>query len=272
MSSQHFEHKGTVFALSEQDPAATIIDGSAQAILHLGQLLQKALLAQQVLGQPMVVQISGAVAAGKTTLAQQIADVLQSLVPHWQIQTLSTDHFLQKNAWLEQNGGLARKGFPDSYDHALIGQFFSTYMAGKPCPPLPYYSHARYDHDPDKQQIILPSDVLIVEGVIALNRQCVPCHGVGVFLQAEAQLLETWYLQRFMDLRAHAAENEHSYFRHFLKLTDAQAKQTAIEIWQRINWPNWLTHICNTVDAAHFVITKGASHQWQRVQVPGRPT
>src|SRR5579883_1073676 len=62
---------------------------------------------------PFLLGVTGAVAAGKSTLAAQLAELL---APEASVEIVSTDGFLLTNAVLERRGLLNRKGFPESYD------------------------------------------------------------------------------------------------------------------------------------------------------------
>ena len=65
---------------------------------------------------PLIVGLTGSVAAGKSTLAAALAEALRPQ----SVETASTDGFLLPNATLAERDLLLRKGFPESYDHAAL--------------------------------------------------------------------------------------------------------------------------------------------------------
>src|SRR5664279_4120334 len=75
---------------------------------------------------PYIIGVAGSVAAGKSTTAR----VLQALLTRWpntpKVQLITTDGFLLPNAQLEQDGLMARKGFPESYDGASLIRFLAA--------------------------------------------------------------------------------------------------------------------------------------------------
>src|SRR4051794_23908941 len=65
---------------------------------------------------PYIIGIAGSVAVGKSTTAR----VLKALLTRWpntpKVELITTDGFLHPNAYLEREGLMDKKGFPESYD------------------------------------------------------------------------------------------------------------------------------------------------------------
>ena len=72
------------------------------------------ILAHRAGRSPFLIGITGAVAAGKSTFAEQLRDLLMARGET--VEIVSTDGFLMNNAALEAKGLIMRKGFPESYD------------------------------------------------------------------------------------------------------------------------------------------------------------
>ena len=86
-----------------------------------------------------------------------------------------------------------------------------------------------------------------------------------MFLDASEQLLEKWYVMRFMRLRDTAFRDPRSFFRKFAELDDDQAREMARDIWRRINLVNLRENILPTRPRASLRLMKGASHRIEEV-------
>ena len=65
-------------------------------------------------GRTLVTGLTGAVSAGKSTLAAQLADRLSGR--GLSVEVISTDGFLKPNAVLAAEGALDLKGWPHTFD------------------------------------------------------------------------------------------------------------------------------------------------------------
>ena len=84
------------------------------------------------------------------------------------VEVVSTDGFLLPNAILEAHGLLTRKGFPESYDAQAFTAFLDALRNGQPT-RVPIYSHQTYDILPEAQREIPTPDLVIIEGINALQ-------------------------------------------------------------------------------------------------------
>ena len=218
---------------------------------------------------PFVVGIAGSVAVGKSTAARVLRALLASLPGTAPAQLVTTDGFLLPNAELEARGLLARKGFPESYDHRALLRFLAEVKSGVDEVHAPVYSHLRYDVVPGEHLVVRRPEVLIVEGVNVLA-PARPRPGGGsatavsdffdlsVYVDARTEDVRRWYVQRFLALRATAFADPASYFHRYAGLDDADAVATAGRIWQDVNERNLVEHILPIRGRADLLLHKGS--------------
>ena len=227
---------------------------------------------------PYIIGIAGSPAGGKSTTAR----VLQALLARWpnvpKVDLITTDGFLYPNAILEREGLMERKGFPESYDLPALLTFLSDVKAGRRPVRAPIYSHITYDIVPNEWVEIDRPDVLIVEGlnVLQAGRQTregkvVPYvsdfFNFSVYIDADEQLLQKWYVQRFLAFRDTAFLDPKSYFRRYATLSDEEATQTALGIWTSINGRNLHENILPTRPRATPILKKGPDHAIENVSL-----
>jgi type I pantothenate kinase len=220
---------------------------------------------------PYIVGVAGSVAVGKSTTAR----VLQALLARWpntpKVDLVTTDGFLLPNAVLEREGLMEKKGFPESYDLPELLRFLSGIKAGRRPMRAPVYSHIVYDVVPNEWIEIDRPDILIVEGLNVLQAGRLPKDGkaipfvsdffdFSVYIDAAEDVLERWYVERFLALRLTAFRDPMSYFHRYSRLSDNEAVATAKGIWERINLVNLRENIVPTRPRADLILTKNANH------------
>ena len=82
----------------------------------------------------------------------------------------------------------------------------------------------------------------------------------SIYIDADEDVLLSWYVERFMKLRETAFRDPKSYFRRFAELSAADAVQTATRIWNTINLPNLKENILPTRGRADLILKKGTDH------------
>jgi type I pantothenate kinase len=226
---------------------------------------------------PFIIGLAGSVAVGKSTTAR----VLQALLARWpshpSVALVTTDGFLFPNGVLESRGLMQRKGFPESYDRMALVRFLADVKAGYPEVHAPVYSHQRYDIVPGATQTVRHPDVVIVEGLNVLQA---PPPGYAenqlfasdffdysIYVDAEERNIESWYVERFLRLRDTVFQDPQSYFHRYARLTEAEARATAADIWARINAVNLRENIAPTRFRAHLILQKTIEHRVERVQL-----
>jgi len=222
---------------------------------------------------PYVIGIAGSVAVGKSTFAR----ILQALLARWpahpQVDLVTTDGFLHPNSVLLERGLMERKGFPESYDTRSLLAFLRAVKSGEPEVRAPVYDHLAYDVLPDAQIVVRRPDIVIVEGlnVLQVNREGVEFvsdyFDFSIYVDADVQDIEEWYVRRFFALRESVFRDPGSYFRHFADLDDDQADKTARHIWDSINGRNLRENIEPTRERANLILRKASDHRVTEVRL-----
>tara|TARA_R110002126_G_scaffold104995_2_gene238992 strand:+ start:5765 stop:6760 length:996 start_codon:yes stop_codon:yes gene_type:complete len=225
---------------------------------------------------PYIIGIAGSVAVGKSTTARVLRELLSRWPSHPKVDLITTDGFLHSNAYLNENGLMERKGFPDSYDIGAVLRFLSAIKSGQDKVAAPLYSHMIYDVLPDKYQIIEKPDILIFEGINVLQVRELPAHGrnvpfvsdffdFSIYIDAEEEKIEEWYIERFMRLRDTAFKDPQSFFHRYADISDKEALDIANGLWQNINLKNLYENILPTRPRADLILRKGNNHLIEEV-------
>ncbi len=225
---------------------------------------------------PYIIGVAGSVAAGKSTTAR----ILRALLSRWtntpKVELVTTDGFLLPNKILEAEGIMDKKGFPESYDNKALLRFLSDVKAGRRNVRAPVYSHLTYDVVQGETTCVDRPDILIVEGVNVLlaprpsrDGREVPFvsdfFDFSVYLDAPENVLERWYVERFLRLQQTAFRDPRSYFRIYADLTEIEMDKIARDIWARINLKNLRENIAPTRPRASLILTKSADHKIEGV-------
>ncbi len=225
---------------------------------------------------PFIVGLGGSVAVGKSTTAR----VLQALLARWpdhpNVDLVTTDGFLRSNRVLGERGLMERKGFPESYDVRRLIRFLEEVKRGEPEVHAPVYSHVVYDIVDGEEQVLREPDIVILEGLNVLQtgvnagddaRFVSDWFDFSIYVHAEEEDIERWYVERFFALRDGAFTDEQSFFRHFAVLSDDELEVTARSIWASINGPNLHENILPSRSRADLVLDKGPDHEVRHVRL-----
>ena len=89
----------------------------------------------------------------------------------------------------------------------------------------------------------------------------------SIYVDAPEELLQTWYINRFLKFREGAFTNPDSYFHNYAKLSEDEAINTATSLWKEINWLNLKQNILPTRERASLIMTKSANHAVEQVRL-----
>ncbi len=227
---------------------------------------------------PFIIGIAGSVAVGKSTTAR----VLQALLARWpdhpKVDLITTDGFIFPNRVLIERDLMSRKGFPESYDVKRLIEFMAAVKAGEPHVEAPLYSHVTYDIVSDRVQTVDAPNILIVEGLNVLQTAAQvagkPARSFvsdffdfSMYIDAEESDIETWYVQRFLSLRARVFRDPASYFHKYASLSDEAAVVEAKRIWREINGRNLNENVLPTRERAQLILEKASDHRTAHVRL-----
>ena len=227
---------------------------------------------------PYIIGIGGSVAGGKSTASRVLKELLARWPDHPRVDLLPTDGFLLPNAVLEKRGLMNRKGWPESFDLPRLLNFLDDVKAGRKSVKAPVYSHFHYDILPDQTIVVDRPDILIVEGLNVLQPARLPRDGkaipfvsdyfdFSIFIDADANVIEEWYMERFMRLRQTAFRDPGAFFHRYSQLSDEEAFETGLNIWRTINLTNLQENILPTRQRADLILRKGKDHAVERVSL-----
>jgi len=167
---------------------------------------------------------------------------------------------------------LAGDDIPERSAQKIFKAADQILKAGAPAVCAPVYSHLHYDIVSGGLARVEQPDILILEGLNVLQS---PGDGsrmfvsdffdFSIYMDADDQTIEVWYIERFLRLRETVFRNKDSYFHRYSQLSESEAVQTARRIWEEINLPNLRDNIGPTKERAQLILEKGADHRVENI-------
>ncbi len=223
-------------------------------------------LQRELKKQPFIIGISGSVAVGKSTTSRLLQILLSRSFENAKVELVTTDGFLYPNSILQQQNILNRKGFPESYNMELLLDFLDHLKNGQNY-QVPVYSHEIYDIVPNLTQSIQAADFVIVEGInVFQNPQndllyITDYFDFSIYVDAEVENIEKWYLDRFKKLLDLAKKDESNYYHRFTHQPINEVMEMAKNIWKTINLVNLQDYIAPTRNRAELILHKTYDHE-----------
>ncbi|ADW75730.1 MULTISPECIES: type I pantothenate kinase [Rahnella] len=275
--------KGINEDLSLEEVAQIYLPLSRLLNFYISSNLRRQAVLEQFLGTdgqkiPYIIGIAGSVAVGKSTTARVLQALLSRWPEHRSVELITTDGFLYPNKTLQERGIMKKKGFPQSYDMHQLVNFVSEVKSGARHVTAPVYSHLIYDVIPDGNKVIEQPDILILEGLNVLQSGMDYPHDphrvfvsdfvdFSIYVDAPENLLQSWYINRFLKFRQGAFSDPDSYFHHYAKLPEEEAVNIATQLWNEINGLNLKENILPTRERASLILTKSANHAVESVRL-----
>jgi len=258
-------------------PLSRLLNLYVQAAQELRAVSQK-FLGREDAKVPFILGVAGSVAVGKSTTARVLRALLARWPDHPRVDLLTTDGFLLPNAELHKRGIMDRKGFPESFDTGRLLHFLAEVKSGSVAVDAPLYSHFHYDVIEGKMQRVEKPDILIIEGLNVLQPARLPRKGdaipyvsdfidFSIYIDAEVELCEQWYVTRFLRLRETAFQDPKAYFHRYAYLSGSEAIARAHKIWRDINLKNLMENILPTRGRAQLILKKGQKHKIDSVSL-----
>ncbi|MDI6427769.1 type I pantothenate kinase [Cronobacter dublinensis] len=275
--------KGINEDLSLEEVAEIYLPLSRLLNFYISSNLRRQAVLEQFLGTngqriPYIISIAGSVAVGKSTTARVLQALLSRWPEHRRVELITTDGFLHPNAVLKERDLMKKKGFPQSYDMHRLVKFVSDIKSGVPNVTAPVYSHLIYDVIPDGDKVVNHPDILILEGLNVLQSGMDYPHDphhvfvsdfvdFSIYVDAPENLLQRWYINRFLKFREGAFTDPDSYFHHYAQLSEDEAVSIATQLWREINWLNLKENILPTRERASLIMTKSSNHAVECVRL-----
>ena len=128
--------------------------------------------------KPLVIGIAGCSGSGKTTLARELATQLDATL-------FPLDLYYRDLSQFPLDSRHKRNfDHPDSLESELIIRHVGALAKGETI-QRPVYDFKTHSRVAGKFDVIVPKDVVIVEGILALHYpELVPCYGFSIFVEA----------------------------------------------------------------------------------------
>ena len=275
--------KGINEDLSLEEVAEIYLPLSRLLNFYISSNLRRQAVLEQFLGTngqriPYIISIAGSVAVGKSTTARVLQALLSRWPEHRSVELITTDGFLHPNEVLKERGLMKKKGFPLSYDMHRLVKFVSDLKSGVPHVTAPVYSHLIYDRIPDGDKTVVQPDILILEGLNVLQSGMDYPHDphhvfvsdfvdVSIYVDAPAELLQRWYINRFLKFREGAFTDPDSYFHNYAQLSEEEAINVATGLWNEINYVNLKENILPTRERASLILIKSEKHAVDQIRL-----
>ena len=164
--------------------------------------------AQQLLlpQRPLILGIAGCSGSGKTTLARELTAQLNATLLPLDFYYICLGHLPPADRALQNFD------HPDSLEHTLLAEHVNSLADGHSV-ERPIYDFATHTRVPDRTQTITPTQVLIVEGILALHYESLrDLYDFSIYVNAPNQVCLNRRIYRDMRERGRTEESVRAQF------------------------------------------------------------
>jgi uridine kinase len=187
--------------------------------------------------RPLILGLAGCSGSGKTTLARELTAQLSATL-------LPLDFYYRCLSYLPPNErALQNFDHPESLEHTLLVQHIED-LAGNRSIDRPIYDFTTHTRVPDRTETIAPSQVLIVEGILALHYPRLRAlYDFSIYVNAPNQICLNRRIYRDMRERGRTEESVRAQFEATAKpmaelyvIPSAQHASVIVEGTDALDW------------------------------------
>lgn len=223
----------------------------------MDELVQK--INQKFKNEFMTIAVAGPVSVGKSTFANKLASALTQ-----QTTVISTDDFLMPNDTLMTKNLFNQKGFPQTYDLAKLEQVITRFKSGELSVQIPCYTQELADIHPKKKQTIQKPEILIIEGVVALQLEQTD---FKIYLDASLTDIKAWYLTRTLAMTALSKNDPKSWRYQYASMPIVEFSNLVMKIWDETNQVNLDRYILPSKQCADALVMFDENHDIKQVTI-----
>ncbi|MEO0513704.1 MAG: nucleoside/nucleotide kinase family protein [Planctomycetota bacterium] len=188
-----------------------------------------------------IVGIAGIAASGKSTLAQRLADELNTAQPGF-AAFIPMDGFHLPNAQLEAQGWKPRKGAPFTYDAPAYVDLLRRYRDNSAVGGYPVYCRQVHEPVPSDQRITAATRMIVTEGQYLLCpespwSELADVLDEGWWLDVDPETTRRWLMKRDISVGRTPEEAEAKY-QHNDKLNTAFVLAARRPADRVVRWPD----------------------------------
>ena len=157
-----------------------------------------------------------------------------------------------------------QKGFPQTYDLEKLEQVMTRFKSGELSVQIPCYTQELADIHPKKKQTIKKPEILIIEGVVALQLQQTD---FKIYLDASLIDIKAWYLTRTLAMTALSKNDPKSWRYQYTRMPIVEFSNLVMKIWDETNQVNLDRYILPSKQRADALVMFDENHDIKQVTI-----
>jgi uridine kinase len=187
--------------------------------------------------RPLILGIAGCSGSGKTTLARELTAQLNATLLPLDFYYICLSHLPPSDRALQNFD------HPDSLEHTLLAEHVNSLAEGHSI-ERPVYDFATHTRVPNRTETITPTQVLIVEGILALHYESLRnLYDFSIYVNAPNQICLNRRIYRDMRERGRTEESVRAQFEATAKpmadlyvLPSAARASITVEGTEALDW------------------------------------